>query len=1085
MYENTELGTYVDYDLLTETYTEAVTGRQLYELLGKSTIDKYGLTYYVDGVVNTTIDAKNMIRGNNVEYKTTDNGVLTQVFVDHDDEEIIITSINTYLAQANSNYNSTNETLSLKVFQKDDTGTTKIVDVADVPNIADITEDQFVLVNLSGKGLATGAYDVVKVSDVEIMSDATVTKFSKASNGKIASKLTVDGEEYSASQMAYYDKDVLDVYDQQLLTDMSYNIYLDQYGYAIGVDLFEGTKNYVFITGYDRGKSYISVKTAQAGAIFLDGRMEEITVNVTDTNKNIDRMDGVVNNACSDPYFELWGATSETANGKLNENRWYTYTENNGVYTLKPCENMFATNLANGTVIKSAYVYLDDTVKNVRSRAYGNDDSIYITVEPGKVDESGLLNNAITDTNGLYTGVQNVDIEMTTAARGDVSEANIYTLYDDDHYIIASIVLGEAQGSIANYAYILGEAKNEELRSDGYYYWQFDAVVGGEKVTLTAKTKYTSVFSGLRKFHVQELRYDGEYVTAVKDVDNSKIYTNNSFDIKKQDVYDVGHVHTSGMDTGNGTGCTLGGTRIDGSIVLEGRTLYTTNAYGTRDVGLALASDAKAVLIQYEGTSTNYMDNRTVSNCGSVSEAIGRLADRDTNKTGTQFKGRIVAVLNSAGVAQWVVIISDTPLIIGGGSTPTTPGGGLLNEFTMNSPTNYTVRYYGYKTLAELQTYVTEVVERNTGMTVREYNPATGLLLFDGTIAWPVQVTTQRMAAFKIDGVVKQYVEWNKSAVPGVTPGTQAVTLPAGNYLLKGTVAGTTPITGTYTVSANTTADDIELVTAYSVLATNNSNGTHRTTITYTDAAGSHVLTQGSGTYYFAKGTAIKVTGQVATLDWQTGADKHATLRYFENILNGANEKLNDYQVVLDTDDTAGKNGAVSMTYYVTKDVQISESTDYAQVIIDGNDFGYKDVYNDVVAFTAPATARFARVPKMYDKGGALLKVNDGTKGNIYNHGNGAFTYDINPEHTDERGVISLVQAAAVTVSGGSATYNGATVTTGYLVKPGDVLTFTGVTGVTVNSTPLAATSAGVVVDSTGTWVSYTVQPGDNAITIN
>ena len=33
---------------------------------------------------------------------------------------------------------------------------------------------------------------------------------------------------------------------------MSYNIYEDRYGNAIGVDLAEGTKNYVFITGYDR-----------------------------------------------------------------------------------------------------------------------------------------------------------------------------------------------------------------------------------------------------------------------------------------------------------------------------------------------------------------------------------------------------------------------------------------------------------------------------------------------------------------------------------------------------------------------------------------------------------------------------------------------------------------------------------------------------------------------------------------------------------------------------------------------------------------------------------------------------------------
>ena len=668
VYENTELGTYVDYELLVEngTYTEAVTGRQLYELLGKSTIDKYGLTYYVDGVVNTTIDAKNMIRGNNVEYKTTGNGVLTQVFVDHDDEEIIITSINTYLAQANSNYNSTNETLSLKVFQNDDTGTTKIVDVADVPNIADITEDQFVLVNLSGKGLATGAYDVVKVSDVEIMSDATVTKFTKASSTKIASKLTVDGEEYSASQMAYYDKDVLDVYDQQLLTDMSYNIYLDQYGYAIGVDLFEGTKNYVFITGYDRGTSHISIKTATAGAIFLDGRMEEITVNVTDTNKNIDRMNNNTNDngASGDAYFKQW-----SGDGKVSENRWYTYTENNGTYTLRPCANMFATNVTTyPTVIKSAYVYLDDSLSS-KGRAYGNDESIYLTVEAGHVDmsQTATAKDAITDVNGLYTGVQNVEIELTANTKQEVPN-NIYTLYNNDRYIIASIVLGEAQGSVNNYAYILGGAKSEELRSDGYYYWTFDAVVGGEKVTLTAKTRYSSVFTGLNPYHVQELRYDGEYVTDVRNVDSGKFVTAVDQSVNNKDIYDVGHVSGSGyMDSCTVGSCAqLSGSRINGTIVLEGRTLYTS--YGAGDVGLALASDAKAVLIQNEGTTGNL--ERKVSNCGSVSEAIGRLADADTLNAGTQFKGRIVAVLNSAGVAQWVVIISDTPLIIGGGNVP-------------------------------------------------------------------------------------------------------------------------------------------------------------------------------------------------------------------------------------------------------------------------------------------------------------------------------------------------------------------------------------------------------------------------------
>ena len=49
--------------------------------------------------------------------------------------------------------------------------------------------------------------------------------------------------------------------------------------------------NYVFITGYDRNGSHISVRTADAAAIFTDGTMDVITVNVTNTNKNLDRND--------------------------------------------------------------------------------------------------------------------------------------------------------------------------------------------------------------------------------------------------------------------------------------------------------------------------------------------------------------------------------------------------------------------------------------------------------------------------------------------------------------------------------------------------------------------------------------------------------------------------------------------------------------------------------------------------------------------------------------------------------------------------------------------------------------------------
>ena len=43
-------------------------------------------------------------------------------------------------------------------------------------------------------------------------------------------KLTTGGEEYKANVKAFYDKDVLNEYDQTLLTDNTYNVYVDANG---------------------------------------------------------------------------------------------------------------------------------------------------------------------------------------------------------------------------------------------------------------------------------------------------------------------------------------------------------------------------------------------------------------------------------------------------------------------------------------------------------------------------------------------------------------------------------------------------------------------------------------------------------------------------------------------------------------------------------------------------------------------------------------------------------------------------------------------------------------------------------------
>ena len=68
-------------------------------------------------------------------------------------------------------------------------------------------------------------------------------------------------------------------------------------------------------------------------------------------------------------------------------------------------------------------------------------------------------------------------------------------VYDKNNYVIAAVIVGEAKGTSANYAYILTAAKSEERLSDGTTIWEFEAVVDGKVVTLKTNSKFSSVIS--------------------------------------------------------------------------------------------------------------------------------------------------------------------------------------------------------------------------------------------------------------------------------------------------------------------------------------------------------------------------------------------------------------------------------------------------------------------------------------------------------------------------------------------------------------------------------------------------------------
>ena len=490
------IGTYVDYTEIVAEYTTAVTGKELYDIVGKTAFNDYDFYAYVDGVESDLWDE--VAKNNKADVTDTGNGALTQVFVDNDAEEVIITIVNTYLAQATMDYNEKKDSVSFNVFDK--TNHIEAVSGEDF-NVADVEEDDFVLVTYS-----KDEDSIESIGEVEIIADTEIQKFKAGKGGS----LTVDGTTYNYSEEAAYDAEVLDEYtginDKTNLKDLTYNIYLDAYGYVIGVDLVSTPDNYVFITGVDSGSSNLTNKTADANAIFVDGTSEVIKVNMKD---------------------------SEGVESKALLNSWYSYTVNkNDVYTLKLVDDEINTDNKSksdvaqyqdegNTTIDKKHISLDGAESGAYSRVYGNDASIYLLADldvvTSKTDKKAGI---ITDVDEVVTGVKNASFTVwdETTAKAELKDAEYtsygaYTLYKENGYIIATVVVGESDTISSNLAYVVSDKVSSESydKTTGMWTWTRDVVIDGEKVEVTESNDTgLSVLEDLDQYEWVTLKYDAD-----------------------------------------------------------------------------------------------------------------------------------------------------------------------------------------------------------------------------------------------------------------------------------------------------------------------------------------------------------------------------------------------------------------------------------------------------------------------------------------------------------------------------------------------------------------------------------------------
>lgn len=274
--------------------------------------------------------------------------------------------------------------------------------------------------------------------------------------------------------------------------------------------------------------------------------------------------------------------------------------------------------------------------------------------------------------------------------------------------------------------------------------------------------------------------------------------------VQSVDIELTGNIMDNNTDYDNDYNLSAG--RIAGTIESDGRTLYTN----TGDVGLAVASGAKAVVVQDEGAQSNL--ERKVRPCGSVAEAIGMLADANSAVSGKQYAGRVVAVLNSAGMAQWVAFVSDTPLVAGGGISGNVPAGDF-EIITDLGGSAYELRYYGDKTDAQKKAYAEEIMTAFAGAPVKAFNFAAKKMTFDdGTLfGTTVTITFKQVYAIKLGSRVLKYVD------KGVRWGAIS-NLPDGDYMWSNVTAAAVGGLINNTKNLSTLASrDVAVVPAYAV----------------------------------------------------------------------------------------------------------------------------------------------------------------------------------------------------------------------------------------------------------------------------
>ena len=425
-----EIGTYTD--TADATYTKKVEIGDIYKDLGLGkSISAKKVSVYVDGVENPDQPARDITKGDD-KNKYGDNGVLTEVFYDNDNDSVVITEVNTYVGTITKTVKATDKKDAYVVVAPESEKPTNFKNEFETDD--KFEDDDYVLYTYSLK-----EKEIESVAAATKVEGTVTVAENSVTNNSDKKALTINGTRYKASAKI----------SGENLSDVSvkqdYTIYLDSYGYMIYVEENEAIGDYALILNIKQGSAdwYLGNR---AELLFTDG-----TTKIVTTDKD---------------YF---------TKKDMTKNQIVTYKVNDdGEYVLKALDSKKIVTGEEKTLVmenNKAGIKIDGTTYTANSA------STFVVADAGSTDDFTA-----------YVGIKSAPSINTTGATGKDGKASTYAYCKSGKMITVMFVFPgkdvEINDATSNALFVANGSVSNLIHDNDGDYFTFSAVVDGELKTV-------------------------------------------------------------------------------------------------------------------------------------------------------------------------------------------------------------------------------------------------------------------------------------------------------------------------------------------------------------------------------------------------------------------------------------------------------------------------------------------------------------------------------------------------------------------------------------------------------------------------